>query len=141
MKNYTLNRLLALTATAGFLFLSVDAVLEHWKIFGKEPMAAIPVVFGIVAVLFGIITVLVWSDVWIRRLHLVLLAAFVVAGLGIYFHVEDDDDNAKPATEAVQAEKDQEKPLLAPLAFGAVAVVGLLGTSRKWPGEVAGPSA
>jgi hypothetical protein len=33
-------------------------------------------------------------------------------------------------------EKEKEKPLLAPLAFAGLAVVGLLGTARKWEAEV-----
>ena len=137
MKNYTLNRLLVLLTTAGFLFLTVDSTIEHWAILRQEIMAFIPIVFSALALAAGIVTVVKWKDAWIRRFHVVLLASIVVAGTGMYFHiVEEEDDVQLTAEQREHEKKEKDKPLLAPLAFAGLAAVGLLGTSRKWQAEV-----
>ncbi len=136
----TLNRLLVVTATAGFAFLTADSLIEHWPVLSKEPMSFIPALFSVLVVVIGCITVMRWTEPWIQRLQIILYAAFIIVALGVYFHVEEDDDeNTQAGT--VRAEKEQPRPLLAPAAFGAVAVVGLLGTARKWHAEVTEQSA
>ena len=132
---YSLNRLLVLLATAGYLFLTADTVIEHWPVFSREPMSFVPVGFGGIAFLAGIWTILRWDETWIQRLHVIFFAAFVISGLGMYLHIENDDDPGSSSAARLD-EREKPKPLLAPLAFGAVAVVGLLGTSRRWPAEV-----
>jgi hypothetical protein len=69
-------------------------------------------------------------------LNVFLLASFLVAAGGLYFHLaeEDEDEMTEEKMELEATEK--EKPPLAPLAFGGLALVGLLGTARKWNAEV-----
>jgi hypothetical protein len=45
LKNYSLNRLLVLLTTIGFLFLMIDSILEHWSIFSQDLPAFIPVMY------------------------------------------------------------------------------------------------
>ena len=137
MKGYSLNRLLVLLTTAGFLFLAVDSTIEHWEILGQELMAFIPIVFGVLGFVMGAVTVLRWKEPCIRRLQIFLFAAFVVAGAGAYFHIEEEEDEGQLTAEQREHEKkEKDKPLLAPLSFAGLAAVGLLGTARKWPAEV-----
>jgi len=135
-RNYSLNRILVLVVTAGFAFLLIDTMIEHWGIFSKEPMAYIPVGFSVVGLLIGISAVLQWNERWIRYFQLFLFASFIVAAMGVYLHIGDDDDEKQATEQIAQQKKEKEKPLLAPLAFGGLAVIGLLGTSRKWQAEV-----
>lgn len=137
MKNYSLNRLLVILTTLGFLFLMVDSTLEHWAVLRQEFMCYVPIVFSALGLGVGIVTVLNWKDKWIRRFHALLLASVIVAGTGVYFHVlEEEDDEQLTLEQREHEKKEKEKPLLAPLAFAGLATVGLLGTSRKWKAEV-----
>ena len=137
MKHYSLNRLLALIAATGFAFLFADTLLEHWDILRQEPMAWISVIFSAVGCGVGAIAVLRWTDRSVRLLHLTLLASLLVGIAGFYFHIGGDED-AERRTAAGQEHESNEKPkpLLAPFAFDGLAVIGLLGTARKWPAEV-----
>ena len=136
-KNYTLNRLLVLVAAVSFAFLLADTIIEHRDILSKELLAYIPVVFSLIGMLVGIGAVTQWNARWIRWFQIFLFASFIVAAAGVYLHIGDDDDREKQTTQVTaQQEKEKDKPLLAPLAFGGIAVVGLLGTSRKWHAEV-----
>jgi hypothetical protein len=136
MKNYSLNRLLVLFVTLGFAFLMADSILEHWPIFLQEPWAFVPVIFSAVGAIIGVMTVVRWNERWIRLMHVTLLAAFLVSAGGFYFHAGEEDESEKTAEVRDHEQKEKDKPLLAPFAFGGLAVAGLLGTSRKWHAEV-----
>ena len=134
LKNYSINRLLILLVGIGFAFLTVDSLLEHRDILMKEPMSFVPVVFSAFGAIVGILTTLAWNDQWIRTFQKFLLVSFLVAALGLYFHIKEDDDK-ETSTQKTEQEQ-REKPLIAPLAFAGIAVFGLVGTKRKWPAEV-----
>jgi hypothetical protein len=140
LKTYSINRLLVLTVTAGFAFLAVDTAIEHWDKFSKEFWVYLPVLFSAAGVIIGAVTVVNWKERWIRALQVFLYTAFIVAAAGMYFHnVEGDDEGEQVAVRkpvAAANEQEKEKPPLASLAFGGLAIVGLLGTSRKWEAEV-----
>jgi hypothetical protein len=133
--------MLVLCVTAGFAFLLLDTFLEHRDVLSKEFFALIPMIFSAIALLAGIVAVVRWKEPVIRLMHFVLIVSVVVGLAGIYFHVkEEDDDEEKPAVTEQQGkeEKEKEKSPLAPLSFAGLAAIGLLGTSRRWPAEVAG---
>jgi hypothetical protein len=70
-------------------------------------------------------------------LHIFLYATILVACLGLYYHiVEEEDEDELTAEQREHEAKEKDKPLLAPLSFAGLGAVGLLGTSRKWPAEV-----
>ncbi len=136
-KNFTLNRILVFTASAGFAFLLADTIIEHLDIFNKEIMAFVPPVFSVIGLIAGLITVYKWKPGVIRFMHILFFVSFIVAAAGFYYHIEEDDDEENITTEQqINEEKEADKPLLAPLAFGGIAVVGLLGTYSKWNAEV-----
>jgi uncharacterized membrane protein YfcA len=136
LKNYTINRLLALIVGIGFAVLTVDSILEHWDVLTKEPMSFVPVVFSAIGAVIGFLAVFMWNEKWIRTLHLFLFVSFLVAALGLYFHIKEDDDEESTGQKTEQGQKEKEKPAIAPLAFAGLAAVGLIGTARKWPAEV-----
>jgi len=136
-KQYSLNRLLVLVTTIGFAFLLADTTIEHWSAFEEEIMSFIPLVFSIVGFVLGTFVVIMWKEKLIRWFQILLFASFIVAATGLYFHiVEEEDEINLTVEEREHEEKEGEKPLLAPLAFGGLAVVGLLGTKRNWDAEV-----
>jgi len=133
LKHYSLNRLLVLVATVGFAFLLADTTIEHWEILTRELMAYVPLIFSGIGLILGMIAVLRWKEQWIRMFQIVLLGSFVVAAAGFYLHIREEDEEKTTIPKVQQEEqKEKDKPLLAPFAFGGVAVVGLLGTSKRW---------
>lgn len=136
-KQFTLNRLLVLTATAGFAFLLADTIIEHFDIFNKEIMSFIPPVFSLIGLIAGLITVYKWKPGLIHFMHILFFVSFIVAAAGFYYHIEEDDEDEKITLQQQNNEENEkDKPLLAPFAFGGVALVGLLGTYRKWNAEI-----
>lgn len=136
-KQYSLNRLLVLLTTIGFAFLLLDTTIEHWSTFEEEIMSFIPLVFSVVGLVFGMLVVIIWKEKLIRWFQILLFASFIVAGGGLYFHIEEEEDNINLAAEEREHEEEEkDKPLLAPLTFAGLAVVGLLGTARKWEAEI-----
>ncbi len=133
-KTFSINRLIALLVGAGFLFLTIECIVEHRDILIKEPTSLIPIAFSALGFIISALAVWQWKESRIRLLHLTLFATFLVAGAGVYFHVGEDKDEEQ--TEQNSKEKEKDKPLMAPLAFAGLAAFGLLGTSRKWPAEV-----
>ena len=136
-KKYSLNRLLVLTAAIGFAFLLIDTTMEHWDTFDDEIMSFIPLAFSLLGLVLGITAVIVWKSKVIKWMQIFLFVSFIVAGAGFYFHLEYEENEINLTQEEKEhEEKEKDKPLLAPLAFGGIAIVGLLGTARKWDAEV-----
>jgi uncharacterized membrane protein YfcA len=135
IKKYSLNRLLVLITTIGFAFLLLDTTMEHWSTFEVEIMVFIPLVFSMIGIVLGIILVITWKEKLLRWFQILLFASFIVAGAGLYFHIEEEEINLT-AEERQHEENEKDKPLLAPLSFAGLAVIGLLGTMRKWEAEV-----
>ena len=136
-KNFSLNKLLVLITTIGFAFLLADTTIEHWSTFEEEIIVFIPLVFSIIGAVLGIIVVITWKEKLIGWFQILLFASLIVAAAGLYFHLEEEEDEINLTTEEREHEENEkDKPLLAPLAFGGLAVVGLLGTARKWEAEM-----
>jgi len=137
IKKYSLNRLLVLITTIGFAFLLLDTTMEHWSTFEVEIMVFIPLVFSMIGIVLGIILVITWKEKLLRWFQILLFASFIVAGAGLYFHIEEEEEEINlTAEERQHEENEKDKPLLAPLSFAGLAVIGLLGTMRKWEAEV-----
>jgi hypothetical protein len=138
-RNWSLNRMLILVVTLGFLGLCADSILEHRDTLDDRWTAYIPIVFSAIGFLFGVRVTFAWKAMCIRVMHYFLMASIAVAALGFYFHIEDEEDDEDLTAEQREHEKNEkEKPLLAPLAFAGIAAFGLLGTSRRRQAEVSG---
>jgi hypothetical protein len=136
-RQYSLNRLLVFVTTVGFAFLFTDTTIEHWPIFKQEILAFIPVVFSIAGLALGIITTILWKEKLIRWFQILLFVSFVVATAGFILHLEPWEKETNLTAEEIEHEaNEKDKPLLAPLSFAGIAVIGLLGTMRKWEAEV-----
>ena len=133
---YSLNRLLAIVVALGSLFLMIETMIEHWGVLSQEPVAFIPITGGLFGFLVAAVTIIRWNEKSIRVLHYLLLGFLVVSIGGLYFHIAEEDEADMTEETREHESKEKEKPLLAPLSFAGLAVVGLLGTSRRWPAEV-----
>jgi len=133
---YSLNRLIVAVVAGGFLFLLADMILEHWDILKTEAMSWVPIVFSTFGLIVSTYAFVQWKEKAIRLLQVTLLVSFIVAGVGLYFHIAKDDDDKVTTEQTAVTEKEKDKPILAPLAFAGIAIIGLLGTMRKWQSEV-----
>lgn len=137
LKQYSLNRLLVLVTSIGFVFLLADTTIEHLPIFKQELMAFIPPVFCFIGLVLGIIVVTTWKEKLIRWFQILFFASIIVGAAGLYFHIEPFEEETNLTSEEIEHEaNEKDKPLLAPLSFAGIAVIGLLGTKRKWEAEV-----
>jgi len=136
-KQLTLNKLLVLFTTFGFAFLLLDTTIEHWETFDEEIMVFIPLIFSLIGLTLGIIVFITWKEKFIYWFQILLFTSFIVAAAGLYFHIEEEDDETNLTEEKREHEENEgEKPLLAPLSFAGLAAFGLLGTMRKWEADI-----
>jgi hypothetical protein len=129
---FSLNRMIVMFVATGFLFLIADSILEHWDILKQELWVYIPIAFSVLGLLTSTITAVLWKERVIRILRMTLFVAFLISSAGLYFHIKEEDDEEITVEQLEHEQKEKDKPLLAPLSFAGLAVIGLLGTSRKW---------
>ena len=134
-QKFSLNRLIVMFVAGGFFFLIADSILEHWDILGQELWAYIPIAFSVLGFLISTIAAVLWKERVIRFLRMTLFVAFLISAAGLYFHIKEEDKEEITIEQIEHEQKEKEKPLLAPLSFAGFAVIGLLGTSRKWKAE------
>ena len=141
----SLNRLIAFLVAGGFLFLLIETRIEHDEVLKKHLPAYVPMLFSAVGFVLALVTGFSWKERWIRVLHVYLFIVLLVGLGGIYFHnaerVFGEEDHETAAVQRIGAEHEENEeeshtPLLAPLAFTGLGVVGLLGTYRRWRAEV-----
>ena len=132
---FSLNRMVVMFVAAGFFFLIADSILEHWNILGQELWAYIPIAFSVIGFLISTIAAVLWKERVIRFLRMTLFVAFLISSAGLYFHIKEEDDEEITVEQLEREQKEKDKPLLAPLSFAGLAVIGLLGTSRKWKAD------
>lgn len=134
---FSLNRLIVLITTLGFTFLLLDTTIEHWSMFNQELMVFIPLLFCVVVIVLGVFTIKLWKEKLIRWFQILFFASIIVGVAGLYFHIELFEEETNLSAEEIEHEaNEKDKPLLAPLSFAGIAVIGLLGTMRKWEAEV-----
>jgi hypothetical protein len=134
-QKYSLNHMIAMFVAAGFFFLIADSILEHLEILGQELLVYIPIAFSVLGFLISTIAAVLWKERVIRFLRMTLFVAFLISAAGLYFHIKEEDDEEITAEQFTHEQKEKDKPILAPLSFAGLAVIGLLGTSRKWKTE------
>ncbi len=141
-RSMSINRMIAFLVAGGFLFLAIETRIEHHEVLGEKLAAYVPIIFSVLGFLIASLAALKWQQKWIRVLHIYLFFALAVGLGGMYFHNEDrlegKGDKASEVKEDEDKETEKEKtpPILTPIAFAGLGVVGLLGTSRRWNAEV-----
>lgn len=134
-KNLSLNQVVILLTSLGFIGLLIDTTIEHIEIFQKEILVFLPAVFCLLTSILGIIIVLRWKTNLINIFRVLLLSAFLVSTVGFVVHLEDDDDENEKIRLEQYEEHEKDKPILAPFAFAGLAVFGLAATCKKWRTE------
>jgi hypothetical protein len=135
MTRLTLNKLIVLFLLGGFLLLSTEVRFEHQYVLGKQWRSWIPVIYALLATVFGSIGLFYWEK-WGRRLLLFVFSlSFVVGLLGTWFHAKGQPLSAiwialsawmvKPG-DKIPGAPDGGPPELAPAAFIGLGIIGIL---------------
>lgn len=135
LKNLSLNQVVVLLTSIGFIGLLVDTTIEHIEIFQKEILVFLPAVFCLLISIFGIIVVFKWKKNLINIFRALLFSAFIISAVGFIVHLEDDEDENEKIKSEQYEEHEKDKPLLAPFAFAGLAMFGLTATCKKWSTE------
>ena len=137
VRTLSINRLIVIACAAGFLFLAVDTLLEHIESFGPEPLSWVPVAFSVLGFAVVAVAALRWGERWVRLAHWCFLLALAVGALGLVLHVADrfESEEELVAEHGAAAKEHKPPPVLPPLSFCGLGVIGLIGTLRRWPAE------
>ncbi len=133
--SWTLNKVLVLLLTAGFLALVVDLRSEHVDVVRHHWTAWIPVVYSGIMVVLGALGLATWARGGRQMLTVAFAAGFVVGALGFWFH---NDGHLISAVSTVLAawvrplHHEDVPPQLAPLAFLAMGLLGMLACARRF---------
>ena len=132
--HWTLNKWVVLTLTAGFAAVVVDLRSEHVDVVRHHWTAWIPIVYSGIMVLLGGIGLAAWERGGRQMLLAAFSLAFIVGGLGFWFHNHGHLVSAVVTVlEAWVLPLHHQKgpPALAPLAFAGLGLLGLLACARR----------
>ena len=132
---WPLTRVLALVVLLGFLAMTADIRVEHVDVVRKNWRGWIPIAYGLFMIAVGIVTVGWWREVTRRIFFWLSTISFIVGGAGFWFH--NHGRLWHTVTETLGAWYEAMKhphgpPALAPLAFGALGLLGMLATARRF---------
>ena len=87
MKSFLkLNRLLVLFISMGYMVLAMDIYAEHFNGLSVKSIMWIPIVFGSVASILGILVFILFNKVSYYLFIVLMFLSSVVGLLGLYFH-------------------------------------------------------
>lgn len=138
--SWSLNRMIALSLLVGLVGLMSEIRWEHRVELGRQWETWIPLVYIALMIIIGIIGLLRWES-WGRRLLLFGFAVGIIIGaLGVYFHGGDHVFGNLvrvltawriPVGTNGGVKVSSDPPILAPLAFIGVGLLGILVCLRK----------
>jgi len=135
-RNYwTLNKILVLLLTAGFLTLVVDLRSEHVDVVRHHWTAWIPIVYSGIMVVLGALGLAFWGRGGRQMLTVAFSAGFVVGVLGFWFHNGGHLILAVSTVLSAWTQRlhhEDVPPQLAPLAFLAMGLLGMLACARRF---------
>ena len=131
MKNFLkLNRLLVLFTSIGYMVLAMDIYAEHFNGLSLKSVMWIPIVFGVVASVLGILVFILFNRASYYLYIVLMFLSSIVGLLGLYFH---NKWRYPMIVEILNNPKSLDfssfvsfTPILAPSAFLAMAGLGLL---------------
>lgn len=138
---WTLNKLIALTALAGMATLMIEIRWEHREVLGEQWESWIPLVYVGVMLVTGLAALRFWERSGRQALLVGFALAVVVGTLGVWFH-----SIGHPVTALLQVlgawlvpigqnggtKVQSAPPVMAPLSFIGVGLIGLFACLRRF---------
>jgi uncharacterized membrane protein len=132
----TLARVLILILAGAFVGLMVDIRVEHVDIVRERTVAWLPIVYSGFMTIACLVAFGFWSKTARRIMLPLFLLAFVVGGLGFYFHNKGDFGNVIRTSVGAWTDPNMNHsdapPQVAPLAFAGLGVIGVLASLERF---------
>ena len=134
-RTWTLNKVTVLVLIGGFAMLVVDLRAEHVDVVRHNWQAWIPIVYSGVMVLLGAAALAGWERGGRQVLQIAFAAAFIVGGLGFWFHNHGHLVSAVITVLSAWTQPLHHQdvpPPLAPLSFAGLGLLGMLACARRF---------
>jgi len=133
---WPLARVLILILAAAFLGLMADIKVEHIDIVRETWKGWIPIVYAAFMTLACLAAAILWNNLTRLVLLVLFLLAFIVGGLGFYFHNQDEIAqvplNTLHAWTNPKMKRLHGPPEIAPLAFAGLGLLGSLASLKRF---------
>ena len=135
MKFWSLNKVIVLVLTGGFVVLLVQIRYDHRSVVGETALAWIPIAYSILMIAVSAFGLIFWN----RGGRQVLLTGFLIGILvglaGFWFHAKGRLARSVQHDLSAWVRKipDEDKPpALAPLSFAGFGILGLLACAKRF---------
>ncbi len=123
-----LNRIIVLFVSIGFLALAIDIYAEHYQGLTQSKIMWIPIIFSLIAALSGFFITIIFNRFTYYYFTFLMFISAIVGSMGLYFHNKWRFEMLKKVflkTEYFDfGVFVSMTPILAPLAFIALAMLG-----------------
>jgi len=136
LNRLSLARVLILLLAGAFVGLMVDIRVEHVDAVRDHTIAWLPIIYSGFMTIACLVTFVFWNKTTRLILLPLFLLAFIVGGMGFYFH--NNGNLKKVIKTSVDAWTDpdmnhsDEPPQVAPLAFAGLGVIGVLASLKRF---------
>jgi hypothetical protein len=133
---WPLARVLILLLAGAFVGLMVDIRVEHVDVVRERKIAWLPIIYAGFMTIASLVAFVFWNKTTRRIMIPLFLLAFVVGGMGFYFH--NHGHLKEVITTSVNAWTDPNMdhsdgpPQVAPLAFAGLGMIGVLASLRRF---------
>ncbi len=140
LSHWSLGKILVLILVGAFAGLVFDLRYEHNHVLAKHEIAWTPIICSALMVLAGGLGLARWEQGGRQMLTAVFAAGFVIGVLGVWFHSKGHPLGALEQMLSVwigsHPNPAKSPPLLAPLAFLGIGLLGVLACSRHFSPSV-----
>jgi hypothetical protein len=136
MTRWPLTRILMLLLAGAFGGLMMDIRVEHVDAVHEQSIAWLPIIYSACMAIACAAASIFWSKLSRRIMIALFLLAFVIGGLGFYFH--NDGKLIQVIRSSVNAWIDPSMahsdgpPQLAPLSFAGLGMIGILASLKRF---------
>jgi hypothetical protein len=133
---FPLARILILILAGAFGGLMTDIRVEHVEVVHHHTIAWLPIIYAGFMAPACVVAFVFWNKNARRTMLPLFLVAFVVGGLGFYFHnhgnLQDVIKNSIDAWTDPEMDLPDGPPQTAPLAFAGLGLIGVLTTLKRF---------
>jgi hypothetical protein len=141
LQSWSLNRIIVLILLGGLATLLMDIRWEHRVELGRQWETWIPLVYIGLMLVVGIISLYRWEGSWPKILQVGFALGVIVGLLGVWFHGGKDPVGnllrvftawTIPLGTNGGVKVSSEPPVIAPLAFVGLGLLGILACSKRF---------